>query len=341
MTSLNIFLMNKPTIDIKQKVISMKEISIQRLLSDFEKLHPKALEKAFEYFTNNNYKNFSLIEAHYCLYGLNNSPTKQEILTAEQLRTYTLWNYDKVTFDIDYDSIKDMGLTNEVIKRKFIRQPFKSYYVKLNGFDIDGFFIITRYHYEIDDYNEYDNNEVFLSLIMKIKGIITPINFIINLLDDNNLESILKSGWHRITKTDPITDKTSPNEFKKIIGYATISLNIAYYISDINSICPLHSLTNSKLITDKTGNIIPQPPMDYSRNFILNKTSQPLKLDNTNNDERIISTSKHTHVRRGHWHSFWIDKRNSSDRRLIIKWVDSTIVNTSGRDSLPMLKIKV
>lgn len=319
----------------------MKGISAQTLISNFEKLHPKALEKAFEHFTNNNYKNFSLIESHYCLYGLSNSPTKQEILAAEQLRTYTLWNYDKVTFDIDYDSIKNMSLTNDVIKRKFVHQPFKSYYVKLNGFDLNGFFIITRYHYELNNYDEYNNNEIFLSLIMKVEGIITPINFIIDLLSDNNLESILKSGWHKITKTDPITNRMSPNEFKKIVSYATIALNIAYYISDINSIYPLHSLTNSKPITNKIGNIVSQPPMDYSRNFILNKSSQPLKLDSINNDKKRLSISKHTHVRRGHWHSFWVGKRNSPDRRLIIKWVNSTIVNASGRSNLPMLKIKV
>lgn len=319
----------------------MKDNSVQTLISNFEKFHPKALEKAFEHFTNNNYKNFSLIEAHYCMYGLSNSHTEQEILDAEQLRTYTLWNYDKVTFDIDYDYIKNINLTNEVIKRKFIRQPFKSYYVKLNGFDIDGFFIITRYHYEIGDYDEYDNNEIFLSLIMKVEGIITPINFIIDLLGDNNLESILKSGWHKITKTDPINDKISQNEFKKIVDYAIIALNIAYHISDINSICQLHFLTNSKHITNKIGNRIPQPPMNYSRNFILNKNSQPLKGNDTNNDIERTSASKHTHVRRGHWHSFWVGKRNSLDRRLIIKWVDSTIVNASGRIKLPNVKIKI
>lgn len=42
----------------------------------------------------------------------------------------------------------------------------------------------------------------------------------------------------------------------------------------------------------------------------------------------LVSTGKCTHIRRAHWHHFWIGKRNGTEeRKLVVRWLAPTIVN--------------
>lgn len=47
---------------------------------------------------------------------------------------------------------------------------------------------------------------------------------------------------------------------------------------------------------------------------------------------------KRTHLRRAHWHHFWIG--SGSDRQLILRWVSSTVINPDGTTPLTVIKIK-
>ena len=43
---------------------------------------------------------------------------------------------------------------------------------------------------------------------------------------------------------------------------------------------------------------------------------------NTNKDSSIaVGTPKRPHSRKGHWHHFWIGKRDTEERKLVLKWV--------------------
>lgn len=47
---------------------------------------------------------------------------------------------------------------------------------------------------------------------------------------------------------------------------------------------------------------------------------------------------KRTHLRRAHWHHFWIG--SGGDRQLILRWVSSTVINPDGTTPLTVIKIK-
>ena len=46
---------------------------------------------------------------------------------------------------------------------------------------------------------------------------------------------------------------------------------------------------------------------------------------------------KSPHARRGHWHHFWIGKHDTSDRRLILKWVAPIFINGDEDDNIPTI----
>lgn len=56
-----------------------------------------------------------------------------------------------------------------------------------------------------------------------------------------------------------------------------------------------------------------------------------MHYNHADNDVRSGSP-KRPHARCGHWHHFWTGKRDRSDRRLILKWVAPTFINTSKED---------
>ena len=67
--------------------------------------------------------------------------------------------------------------------------------------------------------------------------------------------------------------------------------------------------------------------------------SDPKKTDTTEPDERTEQTGrkgvrKSPHARRGHWHHFWIGKHETSERKLILKWVAPIFINGSEDDNI-------
>ena len=67
-----------------------------------------------------------------------------------------------------------------------------------------------------------------------------------------------------------------------------------------------------------------------------NKISEKIRTFLISDNKTCSSNSKigngkikSPHSRRGHWHHFWIGKRNSEERKLILKWVAPTFVNGS------------
>ena len=52
-------------------------------------------------------------------------------------------------------------------------------------------------------------------------------------------------------------------------------------------------------------------------------------------------SSKASHVRRGHWHSYWVGKKNE-ERKLILKWVAPTIIHPeeAGAETAQVIPIR-
>lgn len=316
----------------------MSEIDVKYLLDEFEKQYPNALNRAFNSFKARDYENFSIQDANLCLLGQENDCPAWFKPTVENLRIYTLWQYDKIEFDFDMEQIEKISLSTKIERRKFNRQPFKSYYVKLHDLAIDGFFVATKYFFlKENESNMFNSNEVYLSLVLRNKSDkIYHINFDIDLLNPIDLMQSLENAWYKVTGTNPTTDKNPKEVFNLLIECAMLAVNIVYYISDLNNDRPEYlGVKNTK----DTHNRKPKDslPSEYTRKFIIPYSS----CEATPTKQHENSASKQPHVRSEHWHHYWIGARNSENRKRIIKWLESTTVNTKQRDNLPIVNIKV
>lgn len=47
------------------------------------------------------------------------------------------------------------------------------------------------------------------------------------------------------------------------------------------------------------------------------------------------------HFRRAHWHRYWVGKRNSDDRKLVVKWVHQCLCGADDTDKIDFVKHKV
>ena len=59
-----------------------------------------------------------------------------------------------------------------------------------------------------------------------------------------------------------------------------------------------------------------------------------------NNNQTASPIERHhvtPHVRRGHWQSYWVGKKDGSEeRRLVLRWKHFIYVNADGSDELPV-----
>ena len=85
----------------------------------------------------------------------------------------------------------------------------------------------------------------------------------------------------------------------------------------------------------------------------MNKKSNPYKninetegnnpsrnINETENNEKKLQKQHHItpHVRRGHWQSYWIGKRDGSEeRKLVLRWKHFIYVNATEPEELPVM----
>lgn len=312
-----------------------KYVSANQILRNFNKKHPHTLDM----FAENEYNSFSIQEANFCACGRIDGYSAESIYLAEIIRIYTLWQKDRVEYEFDNEYLdNNLPHITEVKKRLFIRQPFPSYYVKFNSLPIDGFFIATKYHFDIDnDDLLYDYNEVFLSLILANGDSKSyNVNFNIHLNDSEDLEQAIRMGFTRLTHASPFSSSEHKKTIDMVVDLAILAINIVYHISELNSNRP-------DIFTSKK-NLSPHliPPKDrysneYCRKFCIKQSDNLLQ---TNEEDKLSHFKLSPHVRSGHWHHYWVGTKNSENRRLILKWVESTTINCSNRKDLPTVTIR-
>jgi hypothetical protein len=111
-------------------------------------------------------------------------------------------------------------------------------------------------------------------------------------------------------------------------------VNLLLYLCSENPDMPDDAELRSRRSRDYHGNPKRSAAWDVGIRIgaALRKIAVPsYKSDNYNDEEPASNTkektSKRPHMRRAHWHSYWIGKRNSPSRKLILRWLPPTGVN--------------
>ena len=73
----------------------------------------------------------------------------------------------------------------------------------------------------------------------------------------------------------------------------------------------------------------------------LNKQSSANTLNDKSHGEVGVHSKKSAHIRRGHYHHYWIGSKKDGTQKLILKWTPPTFVNAINEDEIIPTKHKV
>lgn len=277
-----------------------------------------------------------------------NTKIPNTVLDADLLAAIVPWRLHKqiFTFDEELERIlldqadEELQIPIEILNNL----PYSCIYIKLHDLEYDGFFV----HFESDVNDgtfelrflicEKNPDASPLPLPLHLKAGYTlqdSINETVKKASDNatNFKSMflnMMNGYHK-----ELTEKSAA--FLQLVLY--ICAENKEVEEDAEQKRIYKKPQNSQYIKDKyrevqkftcgkeIGNIVRKVFSQKKSKLKSQNTENILETASENNRTYKKGTMKSPHSRRGHWHHFWTGKRDSSERKLILKWLPPTFIN--------------
>lgn len=195
------------------------------------------------------------------------------------------------------------------------------------GFYYTGWMLVS-----IDDSDENNKSLVVCFERTEGNGRDDPL-FRLPIVKDGTIGDSLKELIQDIEKTGIVAEKEiAKAEMQMALFAAQIILYIQSSGADVRRV-PRGTKNKRKSSKEKP---IKQVNVGYNIGRTLRKSRAIYEYD------RKESTGKHTrpHVRRGHFHSYWVGHKDSSDRRLVVKWIAPIFVGGKDQDDVTVTKVK-
>lgn len=278
-----------------------------------------------------------------------------------------IYNFnDELIFQLNNQS-DTTDPTNLKIPMEFLKHiPFDTFFINANNF-IDDIFKSNNYTFkvkkpfgneEIMGYDDVNISGFFVRLESDNEGrdvltFIAPVDILYNIDENSNLSNInsyeatLKYAMNYEIVLDAetigeciqiaIDDRKYIDNIEKKDVYIKIVMRCLTYLlyilsanSDIinGSINSYRPKKKKESILD-TVSEVQQFNVGYRIGSMLKQYRLSIKLEST----EINGGKKIPHIRRGHWHHYWVGPRNSDNRELIVHWIPPITVNSNWDES--------
>lgn len=226
------------------------------------------------------------------------------------------------------DKIKEIILPycQEAIQNKYGNYLDLNITTILKTLQVLGFFFSKEKFYKLNKNNEIeeDVNTYRITVLFHYEGETYYFSPIVHL--DFRLPYELNSS---VSISDCFRCNKNSNAFKKAEVFVTKLLPYIFYLCSENVVIEERKLSKKQIKRLYRDKLEIKP--------IINRVSKPLNEDkiltrvfpsvniiaNTTILCKKNGTPKCPHERRSHWHRFWIGKKNSNERRLVLKWISS------------------
>jgi len=268
----------------------------------------------------------------------------------QYIMQYKEWTKSKQSFVFDKDLITELIRTDTnlcIPHDVFDRMPYKSVYmdfsanpeiaekVKMDGCMVqvlkekiqdEDFFIILAGLYK-DGKNTFMRGNVLLN--QKGKAEVTIQDLTGDIVELDHLKN--KAG---MVKTD-IPMQTL------LITQALLYL--CSYEPDIRESSSSKAQYNAAKKNKKKSSKADKPMREYKVGERFGIAYRKWTESGVGKNKNSAATGRHNkpHIRKAHWHRYWVGKRNSDDRELVIKWVSECLCGTDKDDKLDTVKHKV
>lgn len=79
----------------------------------------------------------------------------------------------------------------------------------------------------------------------------------------------------------------------------------------------------------------------YRIGSIIRKSTNEVQIQEQEVDKKHKSSPKRPHVRKGHFHHYWVGSKSDNSRVLVLKWVAPMFINTALDEELPAVVTKI
>ena len=238
------------------------------------------------------------------------------------------WNRYKIVYTLNEDfyevltDSEDITIDNKI----FNRLPFNSFMIKTPNSKI--------YSMELGDIiwiKTYDHGtEIFISTISDVKN--KKIKSLNNVLFIPNNTSFYKAIEEKFDK-----EQLEDDEFRKLLTNTfkfqfKFVINFALYLCAQNSVIKEIKISKKDRPIAENGDKLNIKQWDVGYRII--KSPYPIIEDESESTD--ISIERHNsprpHMRRAHWHHYWVGKGRTD---LVLKWIEPVWVMGTSEDMIP------
>lgn len=238
-----------------------------------------------------------------------------------------------------YNQAEDCELPVEI----FLHLPYACIYIETPGLcdgKYHGFFVFL-------DQNK-DKSVFILRCIAVIKDTFTLDFYEIEFVQGTSLkEGILAafleselSAFKRTGKCSRDIINRAKDKVSVLLGIVQLLLYIAAQNTDMQvSDRSIRKNSPPSAIKDKYREV-----REWEVGYrVVKRISRAEHGHGNNGNNKLIETERETgrclapHMRRGHWHTYWIGKRTDENRKTVLRWIAPTFINCKTPDRLPVV----
>ena len=282
-------------------------------------------------------------------------------INVEDLFHLAAWRRYSQIYSFDPTLIEELTESDcdDVVIESLRNLPYDSFYVDIHDYSdsCEGFFCARNVQILDNGRNVSAENTEFLNSL--------------------HIMFIMKNGntlGFPISMTPGLTIKESRDNYSKLFREAVFSQKVKHdeaesYVEEVNHQVEMHLNTAVQILLylcainkDVVENPEQKPiykkssvqkdrlssiqkwDVGYRIGNIIRNSKKPETADTESSDsvpKSIKASRKRPHARRAHFHHYWIGKRDTSDRKLIVKWVAPMFINSKIDEELPAVITKV
>lgn len=246
-----------------------------------------------------------------------------------------------------YEELINQPLDCNLQMQSFYRLPEWAVYIEtpglkgLDGTSVNGFIAYIDYHV---DYADPTDKSPCLNIMVFTEGEDTPYGILMPFTNNTLqevIDKIIELNEREIEaekEAGRYTGKRKTIQSKELTPFLIKILNLTMYLCSEEPDILLRPLPQGNTYK-KHKNAIPKGHRKWDVGIRISKFIKKYKHTYTNNeDETETGRSIRPHIRRAHWHTYWVGPKNEEypKRMAIAKWLPPIPVNIHWQDELPV-----
>lgn len=256
---------------------------------------------------------FLPLAAWYSIVSNGGSMAFDKVRDVGELAAVGTWQYSKSVYEFDpdiYDSIVDAGISGNIPDDILFRLPEWCVYIKTPNLMFSDGDIIGFFAYLEDDVNTH---KMELRIVLHCFDALHSIPILLN---NTSIESSIDTLNRNVGIEPKIQDNDLKNLLKKIVPLVLYLCTDAPEFKSSSVDQPKNSTPT------KTKKGLRLFPIEKSRTWkVGHEIGETIRTAHTR-----AGGKKAPHLRRAHWHHFWIGKRESNERKISCRFLPPIFV---------------